>query len=131
MLSLIARVAAVLHVWESNSPYVSHSALERAWQIMSWHADHYERVFAPEPPLPQQQADVISIIEHLRDSYNWFSCREIPMDSIGLLLNMPNNRLRAALLRLEQRRLIKFVQDKACRIDCQALFSNPRHITQR
>ena len=131
MLSLIARVAAVLHVWENENPYVSRSALERAWEIVSWHADHYELVFAPEPPLPQQEADVVSVIEYLHDNYNWFSCREIPMEPIGLLLGMPKNRVRAALLRLEQRGQLKFVQDKVGKINCQALFSNARCITRR
>lgn len=131
MPSLIARVAAVLHVWESDNLFVSRSALERAWEIVSWHADHYELVFAPEPPLPQQEADVVSVIEYLHDNYNWFSCREIQVEPIGLLLSMPNNRLRAALLRVEQRGLLEFVKDKAGKINCQALFANPRHITRR
>ncbi|MGH8074903.1 MAG: YfjI family protein [Lysobacter sp.] len=131
ILSLTARVSAVLHVWESDTHYVSLSALQRAWELVSWHADHYERVFAPEPPPPQQETDVLAVVEHIRDNQTWFTCREVPIEPIGLLLGLSNNRLRAALLRMEQRGWIEFLQDKIGSINCQKLFSSSRNITWR
>lgn len=131
MLNLTARLAAVLHVWESPTHYVSTSCLERAWGLVSWHATQYELVFAPPPPLPQQETDVDAVIEHLAAHRFSIDYKEVPTEPIGLLLGLPSNRLRAALLRMEQRILIELCDGKTIFINCTKMFSRSRNITWR
>ncbi|OAX87918.1 hypothetical protein A7D16_13840 [Xanthomonas nasturtii] len=131
MLNLTARLAAVLHVWESQTHYVSISCLQRAWELVSWHATQYERVFVPPPPLPQQEADVEAVIEHLQASRFSIDYKEVPTEPIGLLLNMPSNRLRAAVLRMAQRDIIELCGGKTTFINCTKMFSRSRNITWR
>ncbi|ARQ88889.1 DUF3987 domain-containing protein [Stenotrophomonas maltophilia] len=131
MLNLTARLAAVLHVWESETHYVSNSCLQRAWALVSWHATQYELVFVPPPPLPQQEADVAAVIEHLKIYRFETDYKEVPTEPIGLLLAIPSNRLRAALLRMEQRDLIELCGGKTTFINCMKMFSRSRNITWR
>ncbi|WP_238527736.1 YfjI family protein [Pseudoxanthomonas spadix] len=131
MLNLTARLAAVLHVWESETRYVSTSCLQRAWALVSWHATQYELVFVPPPPLPQQEADVTAIIEHLKINRFSIDYKEVPTERIGLLLGIPSNRLRAALLRMEDRDLIELCGGKTTFINCMKMFSQFRNITWR
>ncbi|HDS1131991.1 TPA: DUF3987 domain-containing protein [Stenotrophomonas maltophilia] len=131
MLNLTARLAAVLHVWESQTHYVSLSCLQRAWALVSWHATQYELVFVPPPPLPQQEADVAAVIEHLKIFRFETDYKEVPTEPIGLLLGIPSNRLRAALLRMEQRDLIELCGGKTAFINCVKMFSRSRNITWR
>lgn len=131
MLTLTARVAAVLHVWESETHYVSVSCLQRAWGLVSWHASQYEQVFVPPPPIPQQEADVLAVVDHLTAQRFSLNYEEVPTEPIGLLLGIPNNRLRAALLRMEQRGLIEFCEGKTALINCLKMFSRSRNITWR
>lgn len=131
MLNLTARLAAVLHVWESQTHYVSISCLQRAWALVSWHATQYELVFVPPPPLPQQEADVAAVIEHLKIFRFETDYKEVPTEPIGLLLGIPSNRLRAALLRMEQRDLIELCGGKTTLINCMKMFSRSRNITWR
>lgn len=131
MLNLTARLAAVLHVWESSTHYISASCLQRAWALVSWHATQYELVFVPPPPLSQQEADVSAVIEHLKNNRFSMDYKEVPTEPIGLLLGIPSNRLRAALLRMEQRDLIEHCGDKSTFINCVKMFSRFRSITYR
>lgn len=131
MLNLTARLAAVFHVWESQTRYVSISCLERAWDLVSWHAAQYELVFVPPPPLPQQEDDVEAVIEHLAAHRFFIDYKEVPTERIGLLLGLPSNRLRAALLRMEQRGLIELCGGKTMFINCTKMFSRSRKITWR
>lgn len=131
MLNLTARLAAVLHVWESQTHYVSISCLQRAWALVSWHATQYELVFVPPPPMPQQEADVAAVIEHLKIFRFETDYKEVPTEPIGLLLGIPSNRLRAALLRMEQRDLIELCGGKTTFINCMKMFSRSRNITWR
>ncbi|WP_338334964.1 YfjI family protein [Xanthomonas euvesicatoria] len=131
MLNLTARLAAVLHVWESKTHYVSISCLQSAWALVSWHANQYELVFVPPPPLPQQEADMAAVIQHLHLSRFSLDYKEVPTEPIGLLLSMPSNRLRAALLRMEQRQLIELCGGKTTFINCTKMFSRSRNITWR
>lgn len=131
MLNLAARLAAVLHVWESKTHYVSLSCLQRAWELVFWHATQYELVFAPTPPLPQQEADVAAVIEHLTAHRFEADHKEVPTEPIGLLLGIPSNRLRAALLRMEQRDLIELCSGRTTFINCTKMFSRSRNITWR
>lgn len=131
MLNLTARLAAVLHVLESETRFISTSALQRAWDLVCWHRTQYEFVFAPPPPPPQQEADVLAVIDHLTLSRFSLSLQQVPTEPIGLLLALPNNRLRAALLRMEQRGLIEPCKEKPGFINCQGMFSRSRNITWR
>lgn len=131
MLNLTARLAAVLHVWESETHYVSLSCLQRAWALVSWHATQYELVFVPPPPIPQQEVDVRAVIEHLELNRFSIDYKEVPTEPIGLLLGISNIRLRAALLRMEQRDLIELCGGKTTFINCMKMFERSRHITWR
>ena len=131
MLNLTARLAAVLHVWESQTHYASLSCLQRAWELVSSHATRYELVFVPPPPLPQQEADVVAVIEQLRICRFETDYKEVTTEPIGLLLGIPSNRLRAALLRMEQRGLIELCGGKTALINCMRMFSQSRNITWR
>ena len=131
MLNLTARLAAVLHVWESKTHYVSTSCLQRAWNLVSWHAGQYEIVFVPPPPLSQQEFDVTAVVKHLNTHRFSTDYRQVPTEPIGLLLNIPPRRLRAALLRMEQRDMIELCDGKATFIDCMKMFSRSRNITWR
>lgn len=131
MLNLTARLAAVFHVWESQTHYVSISCLERAWKLVSWHATQYELVFVPPPPLPQQEDDVEAVTRHLATYRLFVDYKEVPTERIGLLLGIPSNRLRAALLRMEQRGLIELCGGKTTFINCTKMFSLSRNITWR
>lgn len=131
MLNLTARLAAVLHVWESQTHYVGLSCLQRAWALVSWHATQYELVFAPPPPIPQQEADVAAVIEHLKIFRFETDYKEVLTEPIGLLLGIPTNRLRAALLRMEQRDMIELCGGKTTFINCMKMFSRSRNITWR
>ena len=131
MLNLTARLAAVLHVWESKTHYVSTSCLQRAWNLVSWHAGQYEIAFVPPPPLSQQEFDVTAVVKHLNTHRFSTDYRQVPTEPIGLLLNIPPRRLRAALLRMEQRNMIELCDGKATFIDCMKMFSRSRNITWR
>jgi hypothetical protein len=131
MLYLTARLAAVLHVWESETRYISTSCLQRAWELVWWHASQYELAFVPPPLLPQQEADVTAVMEHLTAQRFLLNYQEVPTEPVGLLLGLPNNRLRAALLRMEQRDLIELCEGKTAFIDCSKMFSRSRNITWR
>ena len=131
MLNLTARLAAVLHVWESKTHYVSTSCLQRAWNLVSWHAGQYEIAFVPPPPLSQQEFDVTAVVKHLNTHRFSTDYRQVPTEPIGLLLNIPPRRLRAALLRMEQRDMIELCDGKATFIDCMKMFSRSRNITWR
>lgn len=131
MLNMTARLAAVLHVWESETHYVSTSCLQRAWELVYWHSSHYERTFVPPPPSSQQEADVAAVVEHLNANRLSLNCEEVPTEPLGLLLGIPNHRMRAALLRMEQRDLIELCDGKTTFINCQKMFSRSRNITWR
>ena len=131
MLNLTARLAAVLHVWESQTHFVSASCLERAWMLVYWHATQYELVFVPPPPIPQQEADVRAVVEHLTINRFSLDYQEVPTEPVGLLLGIPNNRLRAALLRMEQRDLIELCGGKTMFINCTKMFARSRNMTWR
>lgn len=131
MLNLTARVAGVLHVWESESHYISVSSLQRAWSLVQWHAGQYELVFVPPPPLPQQEADVAAVTNYLLHHRFSLDYKEVPTEPIGLLLEMPSNRLRAALLRMAQRDMIEPLVGRGAFIDCTKMFSRSRNITWR
>lgn len=131
MLNLTARLAATFHVWESQTRYVSLSSLERAWHLVSWHAGQYADLFVPPPPMPQQEADVAAVVEHLVANRFSIDYREVSTEPIGLLLGISSNRLRAALLRMEQRGMIELCGGKTAFIDCMKMFSPSRCITYR
>ncbi len=69
MQSLTAKVAAILHVYESDSRVISLSALMRAWEIVASHLAHYERAFAPPPPPSTKDRDVSALARLLRDLF--------------------------------------------------------------
>lgn len=131
MLYLTARLAAVLHVLESETRYISTSSLQRAWGLVRWHASQYELTFVPPPPIPQQEADVVAVMDHLTSQRFSLNYQEVPTEPVGLLLGLPNNRLRAALLRMEQRDLIELYEGRTAFINCSKMFSRSRNITWR
>ncbi|MBN8211299.1 MAG: DUF3987 domain-containing protein [Xanthomonadales bacterium] len=131
MLNLTARVASLLHVFESDTHYVSLSALQRAWEIVGFHAGQYEQLFAPPPPMPVQEADVAAVANYL-GNLSWpVNLREVPVEPIGLWLNISDRRVRAALLRLENRGMIEFCKEKRGYINCHNPFVHTRNITWR
>ena len=70
VLSLAARLAAIFHVLESDLPFVSLSALQRAWQVVACHIPHYQRAFAPPPPAPppkQAERDIYALANLFRE----------------------------------------------------------------
>lgn len=131
MLSHVGRVAAVLHLWCSDTNFISLEALRRAWEIVYWHLHQYESVFVPQPLAPQSEADVAAIVSLVREQYWGVKAEQVSTEEIGLLLALPNNRLRAALLRLSQRGLTKPCLSSPGSINCVPIFSQSRQITLR
>lgn len=72
-----------------------------------------------------------AVIEHLAAHRFSIDYKEVPTEHIGLLLGLPSNRLRAALLRMEQRGLIELCGGKTTFINCMKMFSRSRNITWR
>lgn len=131
MLSHVGKVAAVIHLWESDSHFVSLDALQRAWKLVLWHLEQYEALFAPLPLPPQHEADVSAIADFIRQNYWGVRAEHISTDDIGLLLALPNNRLRAALLRMTQRGMIFPCLGYPGFVNGTPLFSQSRQITYR
>ena len=69
MQSLTAKVAAILHAYESDSLIISLSALKRAWAIVTSHLAHYERAFVPPPPPSTKERDASALARLLRDLF--------------------------------------------------------------
>ena len=133
--SLVARVAALLHVFESDSPFVSLSALQRAWQIIGSHADHYQRAFAPPLPAPspqQAERDVYALGNLLRERFQQAvdDNYEINVGTCEFRLNMSRRRVLRAAATLEDWGQVS-ISARRDKIDFHSLMKPVRNITQR
>lgn len=103
MESLTAKIAATLHVYESASPFISFSALRRAWTIVTSHLGHYERAFAPPPPPSTTERDVRALAGLLRDLfYKDPESRTISATDCSIRLDISNRRALRAAYRLAE-----------------------------
>lgn len=133
--SLIARVAALLHVFESDSLFVSLSALQRAYQIVGSHTEHYQRAFAPPLPAPspqQAEVDVYALGNLLRERFQQAvdDNYEINVGTCEFRLNMSQRRVLRAAATLEDWGQVS-ISARRDKIDFQNLMKPVRNITQR
>ena len=103
MQSLTAKVAATLHVYESDSWVISLSALKRAWAIVTSHLGHYERAFAPPPPPSTNERDVSALARLLRDLfYKDPDTRTVSVMDCSVRMDLSYRRVLKAAYRLEE-----------------------------
>lgn len=109
--TLTARLAAIFHVLESDSNLVSLSALQRAWQVVSFHIQHYERAFAPPPPPKQAEQDMLAVVNLLREKL--FGAKDgdcrISVKACAVRLGVSERRVLHVASILEDRGQVSFI----------------------
>ncbi len=65
----VARMAALFHVSEGRSGEIQADSVNQALQICEWYLGEFKRIFAPAPPIPQEQLDAMSLDAWLRSNY--------------------------------------------------------------
>lgn len=133
--SLMSRLAAIFHVLESDSPFVSLSALQRAWQVVACHIHHYQRAFAPPlpPPPPKQvEQDAWALVNLLRGKFSGVgnSTNCIKVKACAVRLNMTERRVLHVASILEDRGQVAISANGEA-IDFRGLMCGPSYITNR
>jgi len=65
----VARMAGLFHVSEGRSGEIQADSVNQALQICEWYLGEFKRIFAPTPPVPQQELDAMSLDAWLRYAY--------------------------------------------------------------
>ena len=104
--SLTARLASVFHVVESESHFVTLSALQRAWHVVTSLTPHYQRAFAPPPPPPppkQAERDIYALANLFRErGQRMQECDyNIKVEECVVRLNISKRRVLHAASKLE------------------------------
>jgi len=92
------RVAALLHKFCRQDGPISADTFARAWQIVSWHAEEFKRLFTEQPEELKFKADVETLTRHLHTAYYLQNMNGVPKNVLlrtGPL--RPVSRLTAAL----------------------------------
>jgi len=70
MMEIVGRLAATMHYFAGESGKISLDTLERAINIVWWHAGEFKRLFAPQPILSETETDAYKVATWLR-SRRW------------------------------------------------------------
>ena len=135
VLSLTARLAAIIHALESDSYLVSLSALQRAWEIVKSHMVHYERAFAPPPPPPppkQAEMDTYALARLLRERHSRMpeGHYNIMVEECVERLNIPKRRVLHAARILEDHGQASISPNRE-EIDFRSVMRATSYITHR
>ena len=126
-------LAAAIHVPESESPLISLSALERAWDLACEYAVQYEEAFAPPPPPPSTiQKDAMRVEEYLRMQFVFIDYRRVDLEHVAHMLDIPLRRIKAVAHHFVHYGWAAFCANtRQSVIDVTPMMASTRHITQR
>ena len=126
-------LAAAIHVPESESPLISLSALERAWDLVCEYAVQYEEAFAPPPPPPSTiQKDAMRVEEYLRMQFVFIDYRRVDLEHVAHMLDIPLRRIKAVAHHFVHYGWAAFCANtRQSVIDVTPMMASTRHITQR
>jgi hypothetical protein len=65
LMEHVARVAAILHVFSRQEGKITVDTVERAFSIVSWHAEEFRLLFSPSLEVPQAVSDADKIAYYL------------------------------------------------------------------
>lgn len=101
----IARIAAIIHVFEKCEGNISAHSLNKAIEIFAWFANEQIRVLTPAPQPPQELCDAHVLLQWLANyvrTHNLFALQKTPLLKIGPRATRSAPRLNAALIVLWQ-----------------------------
>ncbi len=126
-------LAAAIHVPESESPLVSLSALERAWDLACGYAVQYAEALAPPPPPASTiQKDAMRVEEYLRSQYGFIDYRRVDLEHMAHMLDIPLRRIKAVAHHFVHYGLASFCANtRHAMIDVTPMMASTRHITHR
>lgn len=110
----MARIAALFHYFSKQEGDISVETVDRAAEVMKWYLLEFKRLFAPPPPIPQDQADAALLEAWLRSFCHTHQTLAIKKNVA--LQSGPNplrnkSRLNAALQVLIWRYVVKVPKD--------------------
>lgn len=65
----VARMATLFHFFEGRSGDIQSDSVNQALQICEWYLGEFKRIFAPAPPIPQQELDAMTLDAWLRTNF--------------------------------------------------------------
>lgn len=116
-MNLTARVASLFHVCESTSLAISADCLYRAWDVVMFHADHYERLFTATKPPTLIEEDVAAIC-NLISTLSPFVRDKVCTETIRIRLSITKRRLLDALFVIREQGFIEITDSKTAYINC-------------
>ena len=82
LMEHVARVAAILHVFTSQEGKITVDTIERAFSIVSWHAEEFRLLFSPSLEVPQAVMDADKVADYLLRQVRCLGYWSVPRNTV-------------------------------------------------